>query len=320
MPEAIELSVVIPVYGNEDSLPLLVEELGEVLRDTPGSEVVFVIDGSPDGSRDLLQRLLPSAPFASILVVHSRNFGSFPAIRTGLSHARGERVSVIAADRQEPTDLVLDFARALQPGIHDVAIGVRRTRADESRSSRIFWGLYRRFVQPDIPVGGVDIFGCTAAVRDQLLSLPETNTSLIGLLFWVGHGRIEVPYDRRARLHGTSGWTFRKKLRYLADSVFAFTDLPIRFVFALGAIGVLTSIGLSVLVGTFRIAGYIEVPGYAALMLVTSFFAGLNLCAIGVIGSYLWRTFENTKERPSALVMDRVEFSGRRATRDSSSA
>lgn len=306
-----DLSVVIPVYGNEGSIPELLRQLNEELHSERSAEVVFVVDGSPDGSLELLAKLLPDASIDAQLIAHSRNFGSFAAIRTGLLHARGRFVSVIAADLQEPTDLVVRFRDAMVANDADVAVGVRRSRSDRKRHripSELFWGTYRRVVQPQIPRGGVDVFGCSARFRDELVRLEESNSSLVGLLFWIGFPRVEVEYDRRERTHGTSGWTFARKVRYLTDSVFSFTDLPIRIVTTLGLIGVVLSILTSLFVVSARLLGLIAVPGYAGTILAISFFAALNLLSIGILGSYLWRTFENTKRRPGAVVLGNQTF------------
>lgn len=307
------LSVVIPVYGNQGSIPHLLDRMREIAAHVPGLELVFVVDGSPDDSHGLLERLLPSHPCDSQLIAHARNFGSFPAIRTGLERATRSRCAVMAADLQEPPELLLDFDSVLRTGEADVAVGVRRSRGDTLRHrlpSEAFWGLYRRLVQPDIPRGGVDVFGCTAEFRDRLVMLAESNSSLVGLLFWLGHRRAEVPYDRLPREHGRSGWTLRRKLRYLSDSVYAFTDLPIRLVTGIGAAGIVVSLLLATVVVIGRLAGTIDVPGYAAIILAISFFGALNMFTVGIVGSYLWRTFENTKRRPLAVVMSETSFQG----------
>ena len=308
------MSLVIPVYRNEegiDSLLRAVQELSEAIGDF---EAVFVVDGSPDESHLRLLQQLPSAPFRSQLLSLSRNFGSFAAIRAGLAAAKGERLAVMAADLQEPPELILRFDEQLRTGDCDVVIGRRLARSDPGLSklaATIFWGVYRRAVMPEVPPGGVDVFGCTRAVRDTILAIDERNTSLVGLLFWVGYRRSEVEYERQAREHGTSGWTFAKKLRYLSDSVFSFSDLPIRLLLYAGALGLLTSAVFATVVLAAKLAGQIPVPGYAATVLVVTFFGGLNCYGLGVLGGYVWRTYENTKGRPGHIVRSHQEYSPR---------
>ncbi len=309
-------SVITPVYCNAESVPLLIAEFARIRQQVMAiyrmdTEFIFVVDASPDDSLALLREQLPKAPFASQVVLHARNFGSFAAIRTGLQAARGEFCAVIAADLQEPPDILLSFLRDLCLGASDIVVGVRTGRDDpilSQLSANLFWRLYRRLVVRDFPEGGVDVFGCTRRVRSELLKLEEANSSLVGLIFWLGFRRSEVPYSRRARIYGRSAWTFRKKLTYLLDSVFAFTDLPVRVLSVLGGLGLGIALSLIVIVLALRAAGLITVPGYTATVLVVSFFGALNTLGLGLIGSYSWRAYENTKRRPLATVQESYVF------------
>lgn len=312
------LAIVVPVYRNEESIPSLLDELERVaglVRAEHGveTEAVFVVDGSPDGSEPLLLQMLPARAFRSRLVTHSRNFGSFAAIRTGLAHADADFYGVMAADLQEPPELMREFLRALRDGGHDVAVGVRAGRDDPATSAwaaRSFWGLYRRFVNREVPAGGVDVFGCSRRIRDALLALREANTSLVGQLYWLGFRRAEVPYERRRRVHGRSAWTFSRKLTYMLDSVFAFTDLPIRALTGLGIACLAASVVLIAAVVGLRITVGYAIPGYAALAVMVLFFGGMNAMGIGIVGAYCWRAYENTKGRPLALTSAERAFPG----------
>lgn len=307
-------SIVVPVYRNEASLPELLKVLEEVQRalDCP-IELVFVVDGSPDCSYSLLAERLRTVRFSSQLLLLSRNFGSFSAIRAGLAVARGEQIAVLAADLQEPPELVLKFREEMRASDVDLVVGRRVGREDPITSrifARLYWSLYRRLVQRGMPAGGVDVFACTAEFRDRLLELHERNSSLVGLAIWLGFRRSEVDYVRRARTHGKSAWTVAKKLRYLRDSAFAFSDLPLRLLSWIGLIGVGCSVGLGFVVLVAKLLGTIPVPGYTATALMVMFFGGLNSLGLGILGEYLWRTFENTKGRPDSVVMARREFGG----------
>jgi hypothetical protein len=308
----IRYSVVVPVYGNAETLPAVVDRLVEMDAELGGGlEAVFVVDGSPDDSFEVLRALLPICGIASQLLLHSRNFGSFAAIRTGLAHGRGDYLAAMAADLQEPPELVRDFFELLREDKADVAVGSRTKRQDPFLSSllaRTFWGLYRRTVHRDIPPGGVDIFGCTRAVAQRLVALDESHSSLVGLLYWVGYRRVEVPYERQERTSGKSGWSLRRKYRYFLDSVSAFSDLPITLLVTVGAVGSLLTVAVSLVTIIARIAGLIVVPGYTALMLVTLMSATSLLLGLGVVGSYVWRTYENSKNRPTAIAMSHDVF------------
>lgn len=302
----VKYSLIVPVYMNEASIPRLLQAVTTMAEALEGEmEAVFVVDGSPDRSFELLRAGVDSAPFAAQLLAHSRNFGSFAAIRTGLQAARGEFFGIMAADLQEPPDLLLGFFRALDADECDVAIGTRARRDDPFASrlaSRLFWGLYRRLVVKQMPEGGVDVFGCNRQFRDHLLQLEESRSSLVALIFWLGFRRKLVAYERLTREEGKSAWTLGKKVDYMMDSIFAFTNYPIRILMVLGALGTAFSalVGMAVLVAHF--VGAIDVPGYAATMLAILFLGAVNLLGLGLVGAYAWRGYENSKRRPLAVI------------------
>jgi glycosyltransferase involved in cell wall biosynthesis len=303
---AMKYSVIIPVYQNEESIARLIDVLSKMEKSLDGQlEVVFVVDGSPDQSYELLKQSIENVDYPVQLLAHSRNFGSFPAIRTGLTAARGKFFAVMAADLQEPPELLLNFFLALVADECDVTIGIRNKRSDPLSSrlaSHIFWGIYRKLVVPEMPEGGVDIFGCNQVFRKQLLQLEESRSSLIALIFWLGFRRKFIAYERQSRQEGKSGWTFAKKVDYMLDSIFSFTDFPIRLLTRTGAIGsvLIAIVGIIVLMG--RLLGVIEVPGYTAIMIAILFFGALNLLGLGLVGTYAWRSYENSKRRPLAVV------------------
>lgn len=310
----VKYSVVIPVYRNEDSIARLLSALSGIAAEFEGAmEVVFVVDGSPDRSFALLKEALPGLGFPAQLLAHSRNFGSFPAIRTGLAAARGEYYGVMAADLQEPPELMRDFFAALESDACDVTIGTRLRRGDAwgaRLSSGLFWWLYRRLVVPDMPEGGVDVFGCNRNFRDHLLRLQEARSSLVALIFWLGFRRQLIGYERLSRKEGVSGWTLRKKVDYMLDSVFAFTDYPIRLLTRSGLLGCALSLVLAVIVLLGHLSGRITVPGYVPTMLVVLFFGALNLFGLGLVGTYAWRAYENSKQRPLAIVAMAIHNGG----------
>ena len=317
------LSLVIPVYKNEDNLPRLFAELETLAGRLPDDlEVVFVVDGSPDRCLRMLQDRLPHWPIRSRLLELSRNFGSFAAITAGLTHAAGEYMAVLAADLQEPLELILDFHSVLHAGNADIVLGCRTGRADPWWSrwlSQVFWRLYRRIV-PDMPPQGVDTFACTAQVRDRLVEMRESDTNLIALLLWLGFRRTFVGYQRRARLEGRSAWTLGRKMRYALNSVFNFTDLPVRALLFLGASGTAFAVVAGVTVFTMWALGRIPVLGYAPLMLAMTLFGGVTALGLGIVGQYLWLSLQNVRGRPAFIVKDARKFSGHRPTSDKNSS
>ena len=306
------LSLIIPVYCNEGSIVDLLKAVADLhLKLEEELEAVFIVDGSPDRCYELLRDALPDQPFPSKLALLSRNFGSFAAIRAGLQLSNSERYAVMAADLQEPPELILEMDKVLRSGSYDVVVGTREGRNDPrlSRiSAQIFWWLYQKYVMPDVPSGGVDIFGCNRAFRDTLLQLDERHSSLISQIFWLGFRRKFISYVRQERQHGKSAWTVRKKINYLMDSVFAFTDLPIRLLIRVGGGAAVIAGLLGLVVVGGKLTGLISVPGYAMTMLTITFLGAVNLFGLGIVGSYAWRAYENTKARPIAIPMNMHHF------------
>ncbi len=271
-----------------------------------------MVDGSPDRCHALLREQLPATGLRATLVLLTRNFGAFAAVRTGLQHARGEHFAVMAADLQEPPELVPQMQAVLARGEADVVVAERALRHDpfmQRWQAQLFWAAYRRWVVPEMPPGGVDIFACNQAFRDALLGLHESRSSLIAQIFWLGFRRASVPYARQPRRHGASAWTWSKKIAYLADSVFAFTDLPVRWLTRAGLLGMAVAVVMAGLVLFGKLTGLIEVPGYSMTMIAILFFGALNLLSLGIVGTYAWRAYENTKQRPQAVALriDRFE-------------
>jgi glycosyltransferase involved in cell wall biosynthesis len=304
-------SIVIPVYKNESSIDQLFDSLEKVAAELDGQvQLIFVNDSSPDSSAMRILKRSKQSTLEIKLIHHSRNFGSFSAIRTGLRHASGDLIGVISADLQEPPSLLIAFFRRLQNEPIDILFGSRVRRNDPVLArtfSTVYWALYRKFINRDIPKNGVDVFACKQNVVGVINGLNEVNTSLIGMLFWIGFNRSFQEYERLPRPYGRSSWTMGKKFRYMSNSIFAFSDLPIRIIRTLGVMGSFISITLAVFLIAASLAGKIEVPGYAPIMLSILFGNSAVLVGLGILGSYLYRTYENTQMRPFAISYSQSE-------------
>jgi len=304
-------SLVIPVYRNEANLDRLLAELVKLAGRLPELEVVFVVDGSPDRCLQILRETLPALPLRTQVLSLSRNFGSFAAIAAGLERARGDNMAVMAADLQEPPELIRQFFEALDAGRADIVFGVRGGRSDPWLSeiaSNLFWFLFRKLVIKDLPRGGVDVFGCTREVRDRLLQLQGVDSNLIALLFWLGYRREYIVYERQRRLEGKSAWTFGRKLRYCLNSIFNFTDLPIQLLLYSGAIALLLAVSASILVIVAKLRGDIPVPGYTPIVLATLFFGALTSLGFGIVGQYLWLALQIGRRRPHYIIHSAEEY------------
>ncbi|GHW66708.1 glycosyltransferase family 2 protein [Vibrio cholerae] len=295
-------SVVIPVYKNEMNILPLLKALNSIqnkLKDD--CEFVFVVDGSPDESEKYLKDNCLEYLDHVVVVSLSKNYGSFTAIRAGMMETQSKYIAVMAADLQEPPELILEFFQTLDSGVADVCFGERLSRSDpfaKKLLSNIFWSVYRKFVIPDIPVGGVDIFACNLKVKNSILEIEERNSSLIAQLFWVGYRRVYIPYNRRERELGESAWSFKKRMKYMLDSIFSYTDLPIVSLLFLGATGLFLSFLYVFIVGVAYSFGLISQPGFASQSILITIFGSSSLLGQGILGCYLWRILENSKKRP----------------------
>ncbi|MEZ5591207.1 MAG: glycosyltransferase [Gammaproteobacteria bacterium] len=230
MMPSVSQSLVIPIYKNAANIPDLLAALCRLHSELNGDlEVVLVVDGSPDNALQLLQNALPEQPYPAQLIELSRNFGSFPDIRHGMAAARGEVIAVMAADLQEPPELILQFFAALRTDQADLVLGYSAAPA-AGRGQTVgsvpvcppCSGHCTALCVKSICHRAGSMFSPVIAARDDLLSLRETNSLLVSQLFWLGHRRLFIPYQRQTRSKGKSAWNLRRKIRYMLDSVCVF--------------------------------------------------------------------------------------------------
>ena len=310
------VSIVVPVYKNEGSIDQLLHRINEISAAVPGMvEAVFVVDGSPDKSLDALRSQLPMAGFDAKVLLLSRNFGAFSAIRAGLREARGDATVVMAADLQEPTSLITNMLGIVQRDEADVAVGVRQSRKDGvvSRTlSAVFWKIFNRVSSLELPRGGVDIFALSRSARETLNTFEESSTSLIGLIYWMGFRRQEVPYHRVERRVGKSSWSLQKRINYAKDSVTAFSEFPLTVFLWSGAVGAIVSLVFA-LIGAFQ---YIFTSDHQSQREVTAigllFVASYLMAGLGVLGTYLWRIADNVRKRPDSITWKTWEIPSRK--------
>ena len=304
------LSVVVPVYGNAGSLEELHARVSAAAGRVEGLELelVFVDDGSPDASWDVISRLAARDPRVRALGL-SRNFGSNAALLAGLQHTTGDAVVTLAADLQDPPEILPDLVAAWQAGAK-VVLAARRRR-DDPFFTRLFGSafnrLFRLLVFPQFPKEGFDFVLLDREVKDAIAAMPEKNSYLFGQVMWVGFPRATVLYDRAAREHGRSAWTFWRKVKYFIDAFTAFSYLPVRAASVLGFAMAALGFAYAAVVLGLRLSGSIVEPrGFAALMVVVLVSGGVQLVVAGLIGEYLWRTLEEVRPRPPFVVARRL--------------
>lgn len=303
------LSIVVPVYFSEPNIPDTVPQL-LALRDGLGDvelELVFVDDRSEDRSLELLREWQARYPDVIQVLRLSRNFGSMAAILAGIEAATGDCIGVIAADLQDPPELFLEMVQHWQRGTK-VVFAVRSDR-DESAMQKFFsnsyYALMRRYALKGYPSGGFDCFLIDRQVGAEIVRIGEKNTNLMSLIFWLGFAPVMIPYVRRARLKGKSRWTFSKKVKLFIDSFVAFSYAPIRFLSLFGAAVALSSFVYAGVVFIAWLVRGIPVQGFASLVILLAFTAGVQMLMLGILGEYLWRTLDETRRRPAYVVDDR---------------
>jgi dolichol-phosphate mannosyltransferase len=303
-----KISVIVPVYYNEKSLPSLFEELRQVEGKLQDMEIVleliFVDDGSGDGSLRELLKIKEQRPATRIIQL-SRNFGAVSASKTGLQFVTGDCFMYIAADLQDPPSLILEMVDRWRKGAKFI-ICVRTTRDDPFLTklfAKCYYLLLRFLVVRDYPEGGFDLALMDKALLAHMRSSSKNiNNSLFA--FWLGFKPDRIFYERRKRLHGKSRWTFAKKFKYFVDTMLGFSILPLRVISMTGIFVSLLSGGYGLFVLWNALLGNYQVPGFATLAILLTFLLGLLISMLGVIGEYIWRIFDEISRRPEAVISE----------------
>lgn len=302
-----KVSIVIPVYYNEENLRPLYADIKEKFIDKIDYdyEIVMVNDGSKDKSYEVMQEIALKDSNVKIFSL-SRNFGSHAAILCGLSNCTGDCAVVKAADLQEPTELVLEMVDSWKQG-NNVVLAVRDGR-DESKSQTFFANFYYKLVQttalPEMPDQGFDVYLIDRKVINVLENLDEKNSALTGQILWSGFKTEKVYYRRLSREIGTSKWTLKKKVRLVMDTLFSFTALPITIVLYVGVLSIFCAVVWGIIVLASKLGGGINVSGWTSLFIFNLFSFGVIMMTLGILGEYLWRTFDASRNRPPYIIED----------------
>lgn len=306
-----KLSIVIPVYYNEDNLGPLYDDLKKKIINVIDYEyeIILVNDGSQDNSYEVMKGLAEKDEHIKIISL-SRNFGSHAAILCGLTKCTGDCAVVKAADLQEPTELVLEMVNRWKKGFN-VVLAVRKGR-EEGKGQTLFANMYysivRKTALPEMPKGGFDVYLLDRKVINVVMALDERNSALTGQILWSGFRTDRVYYTRLAREVGTSRWTLKKKIRLVTDTLFSFSTLPIKMVTLVGSFSFAGSLIWALCVFVFKIWGWIDVSGWTTLFIFQLFSFGVLMMTLGILGEYLWRTFDASRNRPPYIVEDENEI------------
>jgi glycosyltransferase involved in cell wall biosynthesis len=303
--DPLSLSIVVPVYNEDAVLPEFHRRLVAVLDGLPAlAEIVYVNDGSHDGSSGLLRGLRDADPRVAVVEL-SRNFGKEIAMSAGLDHAQGDAVIVVDADLQDPPELIPDMVRAWQQGF-DVVLMRRRSRAQESwlkkATAHAFYRAIGRMGTIAIPenVGDFRLLSrrAVAAVR----RFPERSRFMKGLFAWIGFPTLELDYDREGRHAGVTKWNYWRLWNFALEGITSFSVVPLKAASYVGFATALVAFTYGVYVIAKTLLYGDPVRGYPTLIVVVLFLGGLQLMALGIIGEYLARMFIEVKQRPLYLV------------------
>ncbi len=299
-----KISIIIPVYWNEDTLELLYDDLKEkVLGQLEDYELVFVDDGSGDNSWEIINKI-KNRDDRVICVKLSRNFGEHSALLAGLSVCTGDCAVTKQADLQEDSEIILEMYESWKKG-NKVVLAVREER-DDSFATKFFAGLYyklmQKFANKNMPSGGCDCYLLDRQVIEVLLKLDEKNSSLTLQVLWVGFKTDKIYFHRREREIGKGRWTFAKKFKLVLDSMISFSYVPIRMMWIIGILFFAFSVimGIEVFVEWFTVGT--PVAGWPSLMCVVLCSSGLILLMLGMLGEYIWRTFDAARKRPPFII------------------
>lgn len=300
-----KISIIIPVYYNEDTLMLLYKDMKEkILSFFENYEIVMVDDGSGDSSWELMNVIHALDPSHIKLVHLSRNFGEHAAVLAGLNVCTGDCAVTKQADLQEDSELILDMYRSWLKG-NKVVLAVREDR-EEGRIYQFFANLYYKMMQklvtPAMPKGGFDCYLLDRQVIEVLKMFDEKNSALTLQVLWIGFQSDKIYFHRKARTVGKSRWTFAKKVKLIMDSLMSFSYFPIRLMSGMGFLFFIVAvIGIIACICEVIMSGVRSV-GWASLMCIILLTSGIIMLMLGMLGEYIWRTLDASRNRPPFII------------------
>ena len=305
-----KLSVIVTVYKNEKNLEPFYEDFQENIAPyLDDYEIIMVNDNSPDDSWNIMMKLASKDKRVKIVKL-IRNFGAVAASFTGLQCATGDCATIKAADLQEPSSLTLNMYERWKNGSKSV-IAVREARNDSVLTnffSNTYYGLVRKMITEEMPKGGFDTYLIDRTIIDHLISQNDKNSPITLQLLWMGCGKDMVYYERLERKIGKSSWTFKKKYNLFMDSFVGFSYVPIRLMTIIGLVFAVVSVIYAIHMIISAMLGRVDVRGYTTLVVILSFSAGIIMFSLGILGEYIWRTLDASRNRPISIIESKINF------------
>jgi glycosyltransferase involved in cell wall biosynthesis len=303
-----KLSFVIPVFRNEGSITPTYQKLYDLFQLLQLEyELIFVNDGSDDNSINELIALHEKDSKVKVLSF-SRNFGQVPAMIAGWKEVTGDAVISMSADLQEPIDLIVEMIAKWKTG-NEIVICHRNDREDSfiaNNASLVFYRLMK-YVNPKMPKGGFDFLLIDRKALDVLNQIDERNRFFQGDILWLGFNLAFIPYNRIKRTIGKSQWTLSKKLKYFIDGLLNTSYIPIRLMSMIGMIISFLGFIYAIVIAYSRLINNTPFDGWAPIMILILIIGGLIMLMLGIIGEYVWRTYDETRKRPLYIIKDKFE-------------
>ena len=300
------ISVVLPAFNEEGNLPLLFKRLAAVAAQLQQHvfEFIFIDDCSSDSTPAILTQL--KAEDSRIQIIRfARNCGSHAAVEAGIKYCRGDVAIVMATDLQDPPEIIPRLIEQWEKG-YRVVWGDREKREGESFAvracSRLYYFLMNLLTDVVYPSGGADVFLIDRIVIEALKETTEKNSEIFILIAWLGFSQTHINYVKEARYAGYSKWSFSKRLKLFFDSLISFSYIPLRLMSLIGSLLALTGLLYGIFVFVKRFQGIIDIEGFSSLMIVMLLIGGFQMCMMGILGEYLWRTYDETRKRPKYVI------------------
>jgi polyisoprenyl-phosphate glycosyltransferase len=305
------ISIVVPMYFEEEVAQECYNRLKKVMDDFKiHYEFVFVNDGSTDKTMDILKEIAEK-DHRSKVINFARNFGHQNAVTAGIDHASGEAIVIIDADLQDPPELIPELIKKWKEG-YEVVYAKRKARKGETffklLTAKTFYRFLNYMSDIDIPKDTGDFRIIDRKVAVVFKNMTERNRFIRGMISWVGFRQTYIEYERDERFAGETKYPLKKMIKFASDGIIAFSSKPLRLVMSFGLFSVLISIGLLLYSIIVKLIGYDIEAGWASIMVAISFFSGIQLLGLGIIGQYIARIYDESKNRPIYIVKETLNI------------
>ena len=308
-----KLSLVVPCYNEAENVAAFQDVVINAFKDCGYDyEIVFVNDGSRDATLHNLKKLHVAQKCPVKVISFSRNFGKEAAIYAGMEHAEGEYISLIDADLQQRPEIVVDMVKILNEKPECDVVAAYQDRRGEGKAlsffKKRFYGIINRLSDVNLHADASDFRTFRRSVRDSLLELAEYHRFSKGLFAWVGYETEFIPYTACQRNAGTTKWSFRKLTNYAIEGIIGFSTKPLRYSIYIGSFTAIAAIFYLLWVIIEKLAWGIAIPGYATVIVLILLLGSIQLFCIGIIGEYVGRTFEQSKDRPVYIAKEVLNY------------